>query len=86
MKIELGVKARDVVTKFEGVVVARSEHLTGCAQIALQPCHIKDGKVSDAVWFDENRIEVLDAKVVNLPSRSRDVRKDGGPQISPRAM
>jgi hypothetical protein len=61
-RINLGDVARDVVTKFNGVVTARAEYLTGCAQYCLQPQVEADGKLpEDGRWFDETRLEVLTA-------------------------
>lgn len=55
----LGLKARDIVTGFEGVIVGRTEWMTGCATVGLAPGLDKDGKVPDATWFDETRVELL---------------------------
>lgn len=55
----LGKLARDKVTGFEGIVVGHAKHLTGCDTYGLQPKVDSDGKVQDAQWFDEGRIEIL---------------------------
>jgi hypothetical protein len=59
--IALGVKVRDVITGFEGVTYGRCEYLTGCTQFCVLPPVDKDGKKREAEWFDEQRLEVLDA-------------------------
>ncbi len=58
-KVELGTKVRDMVTGFVGVVTGRTEWLTGCATVGLQG-EVKDGKVPDAFWVDETRVEGFD--------------------------
>ena len=55
--IELGQKAKDKVTGFEGILIGRIEYLFGCNQYGIAP-EAKDGKVNDTNWFDEGRIEI----------------------------
>ncbi|MEW8027811.1 MAG: hypothetical protein AB2806_08740 [Candidatus Thiodiazotropha sp.] len=73
--IELGKKARDKITGFEGVVIAKVTYLTGCDQYGLTP-PAKDGKVNDTQYFDEGRIELIpDSPIVpNVTTK-----KPGGP-------
>lgn len=74
--IELGRKARDKITGFEGVITGRAQYLTGCDQYVLVP-GIKDGQLQKSEWFDEGRLVVLGdgftAEDVAGPAR-------GGPQ------
>jgi hypothetical protein len=74
--IDLGQKARDKVTGFEGIITGRAQYLYGCDQYCIVP-PAKDGKIGSAEWFDEGRIEVVGRGI--LP---KDVRaeKPGGPQ------
>lgn len=56
----MGLKAKDRVTGFSGVVECVSFDLYGCVQVTLRPeADKKDGKPRDAHWFDHKRIEVL---------------------------
>jgi regulator of extracellular matrix RemA (YlzA/DUF370 family) len=55
--ITLGQKAKDKVTGFEGIIVAKVQYLYGCDQYGLTP-PAKDGKVGDTQYFDEGRVEV----------------------------
>ena len=56
--VKLGDKAKDIITGFEGLVVARTDWLHGCARIGLEPTALdKDGKVQEVHWFDDARIE-----------------------------
>lgn len=50
---ELGVKAKDKITGFEGIIIGRAEHITGCNTYGLKPKKDKDGKMQDAEWVDE---------------------------------
>lgn len=76
--IENGDKVRDRVTGFEGIVVGTCEYLTGCRQASvIAPS--KDGKPAEGAWFDDDRLELLQAQAVTLPTRQR----DGGPQDAP---
>lgn len=70
-KYGLGYKLRDSITGFEGVVVGRGDHITGCNTYGLQP-GAKDGKYEESRWFDENRLTVIDADVTRaLPDDLR---------------
>lgn len=58
-KIKLGQTVRDTVTGYVGVVVCRSEWLHGCVRVAVQGPVDKDGKMPDAINFDEPGLEVV---------------------------
>jgi hypothetical protein len=60
--IQLGQKAKDKVTGFEGIIIGRCQYLTGCDQYGLVP-PARDGKIESAQWFDEGRIEIVGAGV-----------------------
>ena len=84
----LGDKVKDVVTGIVGIVISRSESLFGCNRYWLQPQEHKDGKPADGGWYDEESLEVLEAKAVKRPSYARVVvqeetaqplRRAGGP-------
>lgn len=72
--IKLGQKAKDKITGFEGIIVARIEYLFGCDQYGVSP-EAKDGKVNDTLYFDEGRIEITGKGI--LPEEVR-VEKKGG--------
>ncbi len=80
--IQLGNKVRDTLTGFTGIAVARTEWLHGCSRFAIEsPKLDKNGKPTDAQWFDEQRVELLEATkpVVSVVSQA----KTGGPQADP---
>ena len=56
---ELGVKAKDKVTGFEGIIIGRADHITGCNTYGVKPKVDKDGKVQEAEWFDEGTITII---------------------------
>jgi hypothetical protein len=56
---ELGKKAKDKITNFEGVIIGRTEYLFGCNVYGLAPATLEDGKRRDTEWFDEGRIEII---------------------------
>lgn len=58
MKLELGVKAKDKITGFEGIVTGVASYLTGCNQWLLQP-PAKDGAYVEGRWLDEGKIEAI---------------------------
>lgn len=57
--VQLGKKYGDKITKFVGVATGRCIYLSGCNQILLTPTIDKDGKIKDAHWFDEQRLEQI---------------------------
>lgn len=60
--IEMGDEVRDTITGFTGIVTARIEYITGCAQVAIQPAVKADGALPDGKYFDIDRIEIVTAK------------------------
>jgi hypothetical protein len=80
MAIKLGNKVRDTLTGFTGIVTSRTEYLYGCVHIGVTPEDLdKDGKVKQAEFFDEQRIEVIKS---TKPQTSQDsAAKAGGPAI-----
>lgn len=65
-QIQSGVKARDVVTGFEGIVTGKASYLTGCDQYLLAPPVDESGSSRDGKWFDVNRLEVTDHNAIVL--------------------
>lgn len=63
----LGLKVKDKVTGFYGVVTTLSFDLYGCIQVVVTPPY--DGETTkDGKWFDICRLEVLDpSPVMNCP-------------------
>lgn len=66
----LGLTVTDKVTGFKGVVVGYVTYLTGCNQGLVQPKAGADGKFTDAVWIDEQRLVAEDAERIVLDNGS----------------
>jgi len=67
----LGLKAKDAVTGFTGIVSAIGFDLYGCAQAVVTPAVGEDGKMKDGQWFDVTRLSILDENpVMKLPDFS----------------
>ena len=61
--IKLGMKVRDTVSGFEGIVTAITEWLNGCVRVSVQPRVDKDGKMPDNVTFDVEQLVEIDVKI-----------------------
>jgi hypothetical protein len=90
MKVKIGSRVRDFLTGFEGVAFARTEYLTGCAQICIKPTELnKDGEIREGTWVDETRIEVLnlpEGQMADLVAKTYTTKEQddpGGPQEIP---
>jgi hypothetical protein len=60
-KYPMNVVAKDSVSGYEGVIIARNAHLFGCAQYGLAPKELaSDGTPKKTEYFDESRIEILE--------------------------
>ncbi len=63
-KYELGESAKDVITGFSGVIMARIEYFTGCNQYAISPTKLTiEGKKPEWEYFDENRVVAKKGKI-----------------------
>lgn len=75
--IALGDIARDTLTGFEGVVVAKTNWLHGCTRWTLQPRKLEKGKLQETQSFDEPQLELVKKAVVATTSAT------GGPRSEP---
>lgn len=74
-KFALGQEVKDRITGFSGVVVGRTEYITGCNRYSIQSRKLsKEGKPSDWVSFDEDQLIDLKKNI------NHKVKNDGGPQ------
>lgn len=55
-KFNLGEEVQEIVTGFTGIVMTRTEFLTGCVHYAVGYRGLIDGKPIDWEWFDESRL------------------------------
>lgn len=79
--IKLGDKVRDMITGFTGIAVGRTDWLYGCARIGVEPTELRDGKTVETHWFDEQRVELIEAKPIPVSTHSN--ARVGGPQSDP---
>jgi hypothetical protein len=82
MAIKIGSRVKDKITGLTGIVIGRTEWLTGCATVGVKPEETKDGKTIDATWLDEISVTVIQEKVftINMAPAAPDV---GGPHDAP---
>jgi hypothetical protein len=75
----LGLKVRDRITGYEGIVTSISFDLYGCIQAILtQRGTDKEGKSKSLGWIDTNRLEVCGKhRVMDPPWLSTTVRQIG---------
>lgn len=60
-RIEMGDKVRDNITGFIGVVIGKTQYITGCNQVLVQPpIKQEDGSFVEGRWIDEERLEVVE--------------------------
>ncbi len=64
--ITLGMKVKDKITGFTGIVTGYVTYITGCNQALVVPAVGKDGAAKDASWFDEQRLEQVGKTVISL--------------------
>ena len=81
MAIKLGSKVRDIYSGVEGLAVARTVWLYGCARIGIESGELKDGLAQDAQWFDEQRVETVEDEMPRVSSENS--APTGGPQRDP---
>jgi hypothetical protein len=82
----LGLKARDRVTGFSGVISSVSFDLYGCVLIILTPGVGADGKRGDPEWFDLKRLEVTEPTPVMPQPVFAVAGTEKGPSERPRSM
>jgi hypothetical protein len=79
VNVQLGDEARDTVTGFEGVCVARTEWLNGCWRMTLQPKSLdKDGKPCEGQTFDDFQLVATKPKAQPVGNK-----ETGGPRDAP---
>ena len=71
----LGKKAKDKITNFEGIIIGKVTYLFGCDQYCITPI-VKDGAIQKSEWFDDGRVEILKEGIE--PEKVRGT-KNGGP-------
>jgi hypothetical protein len=84
----LGMKVKDKVTGFSGIVTSISFDLYGCIQALVNP-GLKDGKFKECSWFDISRLKftgstpVMRAPNFFLSDETKSKSNDKGPAEKP---
>lgn len=76
-RLKLGDSARDRITGYVGIIIARTEWLNGCLRVTIQAEEMKDGKPVESQTFDAEQVELV-VKVKPSPRKPK-----GGPSIPP---
>jgi len=81
-KIKLGDEVKHTVTGVKGIAIARTNYLSGCDRITIQPKVKKDGTLGDSYSFDEPEIEIVKSRKV------KSSRNTGGwkPELKPKSV
>lgn len=80
-KYELGTPVKDKITGYKGIIVGRSQFLTGCNRYAVQSKKLKDDKPAEFVYFDENQIDAVGTPISLGEKKEKEEKKEpGGPQ------
>ena len=77
--IKLGDKVKDMITDFEGTVIARTVYLNGCVRYGVQAKKLKDGVPVDCIWLDEEQLIKKTEKKVRIQKEE----STGGPGSVP---
>lgn len=75
--IILGSEVIDGITGFKGIAVSEYRYLHGCLRYGVQPKLDKEGKVPDALIFDEPQLKVTKAV------KAKPIDTTGGPRTTP---
>jgi hypothetical protein len=82
----LGLKAKDRITGFSGVISSVTFDLYGCVQAIITPEIGKDGKTGESNWFDVKRLET-GKRVMDSPNfAGTKYGKENGCAERPRSM
>jgi len=76
--LELGCQAKDIVTGFNGIVMARCEYFTGCITYEVMKRKRDKDLKSKSIWFDEKRLK----RTGNGLIEKRRAKRTGGPPQS----
>jgi len=82
-ELELGDKARDTLSGFEGIVTGIADYLTGCRQASIQAPLKSDGTLGDHHWFDVTRLLATGGGYTLPGDPPETLRVAGGPQFTP---
>lgn len=68
---DFGILAKDKITDFQGIIVAKSISVAGDISYGLSPKFDKSNKENNAVFFDEGRIEIINTKKEEINTNTK---------------
>lgn len=77
MQTKFGQRAKDVITGFSGTITGKASYITGCNQSLLSGTVKADGDLTAGQWFDDDRLQIVDESVIELPNTA------DGPDATP---
>jgi len=86
-EIKLGLRVKDQVTGFAGIVIAKTEYLNGCVSLCIKPEKLNKEKESvEAEWVDYQQVDIVDEglakkKEVAKPTGGRCYSKGSKPSL-----
>lgn len=79
--MELGMKVKDMVSGFQGIITGKVYWLNGCERVLISPDTVKqDGGIMEGEWFDVQQVSVIEP---DTHVRRACYKKTGGPMIAP---
>jgi hypothetical protein len=78
--VQLGDRVKDSITGFAGTAVSRTEFITGCIRIGVQPDVGKDGKLPEGQGFDEPMLIVTQKAKPKVVAKAAATKETGGPR------
>ena len=80
-KFQLGAIVEDILTGYQGAVMARTQYLTGCDTYGVGMKSLdKDGKLPKWEWLEEQRLRLVKHA---MPIEIEPIKDPGGPQEHP---
>ena len=78
-KFYLGDKVKDLITGYEGIVIARTQYITNCNTYGVKSLKLKNDVPMDTQWFDEPHVVLVVEKAYKAHQTT------GGPTDAPKA-
>ena len=72
----LGDEVKDEITKFNGIIVSRTQWINGCNTYGVQAKELKDNIPIEKQWFDEPQLKLVNR---NKFEEINEERPPGGP-------
>jgi len=80
-RLKLGDEAKDKITGFQGIIVARSHWLHNCDVYLLKSQELKEGKPLDNEAFDDDQVVILKEGAVACAEKDPDFHFNLGDKV-----